>query len=128
MAFGDFPFEQCTINFGHSKHPSNIARMFFAPAFPEKFQFVEDDIFRRSQPQLRFTKVNRPAISQRPAVERIICAEINVGLITALKMNDIEMSAPIARPFDFHYITRRSIKFVLGKDAPRRLWLRRRGG
>lgn len=117
MTFGDLPFEQRTINLCHGEHSSNVAEMFIAPAFAVEFQLVDNDILRRSEPQLRFTNVNRPPISQRPAVERIIGAEINIGLITALKMDDIEMSAPVARPFDFHDITRWSIKFILRKDA-----------
>lgn len=117
MTVGDLPFEQRTINLCHGEHPSNVAEMFIAAALAVKFQFVQDHILRRGQPQLRFTNVNGPAIAQRPAVERIIGAEINIGLITALKMDDIEMSAPVARPFDFHDITRWSIKFILRKDA-----------
>lgn len=55
-------------------------------------------------------------ISKRPGVQRIVCAEINVRLITALEMDQIEMPASLASSLDFDDFARRSIKFRLWKD------------
>jgi hypothetical protein len=53
-ALSEFAFQKRKIDIRRRQYPANIAQVFFAAAFAKKFQFMNDDILWRSEPNGRF--------------------------------------------------------------------------
>ena len=100
---------------GFIQHRGDVAQMLLGAAFPEEFEFADDEVFGRSEGDRQSFDVDDSHVFHGPAVERVAGDDVNVCFEEAMLTDDIEVTAVAADDFrgdDFGWW---KIEIIFGK-------------
>ena len=72
-------------------------------SFAIKFQFSDNDVFRRGKGDRQVVDIENSSTSHSPELERVGPHEIDVGFQHAMLADDIKMPATATKEFGFDY-------------------------